>query len=582
VTVGSVQANVPLSSIWSGQAHVSQLIISNPVVHVPLLRERTREIAAPEPAKPAAKAEAVAIDRVKVTNGAIVFSNPHDRVENRIDGIEANASVDADRKLNFSGTARAGAHPLKFDIAAKLPPLPLDRQNIPMDLTIDAPDLLHGKLTAKLDARVNGSLIMFNGVSGTLGDGAFSGSASVDAASKPLVKVDLDFQRLDIPLAKAQPSSGSRAWSDAPIDLIGLNYVDGQVKISAADARIGQAHFAPAEFNATLAGGVLKTTVDNLGVYDGQASGELTVDATSNTPTFAVHCGLAGVSALPLLTSVADFDKIEGKLQAKIAARATGTSQHAIMSNLSGTAFTDFKDGAIRGLNIAQMIRNLTTSPLSGWQAEKEQTTDLTELSASFKIDHGQAKTDDLNLVGPLVRVTGGGTIDLAAKTLGLRVDPKLVLTTEGQGRTSDPVGFGIPVAIEGPWDAPRIYPDVAGILDNPDAAYAKLREMDKGLFGPNGVLSGILNGLGGSGSGKSNGDDGNNGSGDTQNGSLGEDLGRTLGGLIQQGLGASRGTQPNSPSQQQDAPKATPQDDSQPQRQDSQPMNDLLRQFFR
>lgn len=587
VTVGSVRADVPLSSIWSGHPHVSQLIISNPVAHVPLLRERTPEIAAPKPAKPSGETEAVAIDRVKVTNGAIVFSNHQDRVENRIDGIEANASMDADHKLNLSGTARAGAHPLKFNVAAKVPPLPLDRQDIPMDLTIDAPDLLHAKLTAKLDARVNGSLIMFNGVSGKLGDGAFSGWASVDAASKPLVKGDLDFQRLDIPLAKAQPSSGSqpfdsKAWSDTPIDLIGLNYLDAQVKIAAADASIGQAHFAPAEVSATLAGGVLKARIENLGVYDGQASGEFTVDATTSSPTFAGHCDLAGISALPLLTSVADFDKIEGKLQAKIAARSTGTSQHAIMSNLSGTVSANLHDGAIRGLNVAQMIRNLTTSPLSGWQADKEQTTDLTQLSASFKIEHGQATTNDLNLIGPLVQVTGGGTIDLAAKTLGLRVEPKLVLTTEGQGRTSDPVGFGIPVAIEGPWDQPRIYPDVAGILDNPEAAYAKLREMGKGLFGPNGALSGILNGLGGSGSGQSNGDGGNNGSGDTQNDLLGN-LGKTLGGLIEQGLsgGGSRGNQPNSSSQPQDAPKAAPQDDSQPQRQESQPMNDPLRQFF-
>ncbi len=592
VTIGSVQANVALASIWSGHPHVSDLIISNPVVHVPLLRQRSREIAAPGPAKPPGRAGAIAIDRVKVTNGAIVFSNPQDRVEDRIDGIEANASMNADRNLDVIGTARAGAHPLTFDIAAKVPPWPLERQNIPMDLSIDAPDLLHGKLTARVDARVDGSLIRFGGVNGKLGDGAFSGWASVDAASKPLVKVDLDFQRLDVPLPKTQPSSASQTsgsqtsdsqpWSEAPIDLIGLNYLDAQVRISAGNANIGQSHFAPAAFDATLAGGVLKARIENLGVYDGQASGELTVDASGTSPAFAVHGDLAGIKALPLLTSLAGFDKIDGRLEARIAARSTGRSQRAIMSNLSGTVSAKFQDGAIRGLNVAQMIRNLTTSPLSGWQADKQQTTDLTELSASFKIEQGEAKTDDLNLVGPLVRLTGGGSIDLAAKTLALRVEPKLVLTTEGQGRSSDPVGFGIPVAIEGPWDAPRIYPDVAGILDDPDAAYAKLRQMGKGLFGPNGALSGVLNGLSGSGSGQGKGGGGNDRSGDAQNGLLGGDLGRTLEGLIQQGLsGGSRDSQPNSRSQQQDTPKAAPQDESQPQ-QDSQPMNDLLRQFFR
>ena len=39
----------------------------------------------------------------------------------------------------------------------------------------------------------------------------------------------------------------------------------------------------------------------------------------------------------------------------------------------------------------------------------------------------------------------------------------------------------------------------MAGVLDNPDAAYAKLREMGKGLFGPDGAgLGNILNGFGG------------------------------------------------------------------------------------
>ena len=96
--------------------------------------------------------------------------------------------------------------------------------------------------------------------------------------------------------------------------------------------------------------------------------------------------------------------------------------------------------------------------------------------------------------------MTGVGTIALDTKQIGFRVEPKLVMTTEGQGRANEPVGFGIPVMIEGPWGAPKIYPDMQGILDNPDAAYAKLKEMGKGLFGPNGgglgsALGGLLGG---------------------------------------------------------------------------------------
>src|SRR5205085_2747130 len=117
-----------------------------------------------------------------------------------------------------------------------------------------------------------------------------------------------------------------------------------------------------------LARGVLKTRIANLGAYGGQASADLTVDASSVNPTYALQTDLTGVRALPLLQGVADFDKLDGRMQAKIAVKSTGTSQRAIMSGMSGTVFVVFQDGAIRGLNVAQMIRGLTVNTQSGWQ----------------------------------------------------------------------------------------------------------------------------------------------------------------------------------------------------------------------
>ncbi len=605
VTIGSVQADVTLSSLWSGHPRVSELIITKPVVHRPLLRERNRVAAPPSnPAIPPDEADAVTIDRVKIVGGAIVLANPRDRVERHLDNLNADAVIDADRKIKMTGTARAGDEPVKFEIKATAPPPHIERRNIPVELTLEAPTILSAPLTGKADVRLNGSIVMINGITGAIGDGAFNGWASVDVESKPLVKVDLDFQRLDIAMSKAPTQSGSQPWSDAPINLTGLNYVDAQVRISAAQLDIADAQFAPAAIDATLAGGVLKASVSNLGAYGGQASGEAIVDVSSGNPSYAMHCDLVGVRALQLLKSLSDFDKIDGKMQAKIAARSAGASQHAIMSNLAGTAFVNFQDGAIRGLNVAQMIRSLTSKTLSGWQETEEQTTDLNQLSASFRIDRGQATTTDLNLVGPLVKMTGAGTVDVGTKTVAFRVEPKLVMTTEGQGRTSDPIGLGIPVMIEGPWAQPKIYPEMAGILDNPDAAYAKLKEMGKGLFGANGSgLGGLLGSLGGSSLGGltgnqsgTNGSTGNDANGGGQGGGLlGGKLGESLGNLLQHGLGGNgrgRSIPPISAPEAQNAPPpllapAEAQGDSASpsaqttQPQDSQPMNDVLRQLF-
>ena len=131
-----------------------------------------------------------------------MFSNLRDRVENRIETINADISIDADRKINLSGNARSNDNPLKFEIKAAPPAPPLERQNIPAEIRIDAPGLLQAPLSAKAEVRLNGSVVMINGLTGTLGDGAFNGWASVDLASKPLVKLDLDFQRLAVAMSR--------------------------------------------------------------------------------------------------------------------------------------------------------------------------------------------------------------------------------------------------------------------------------------------------------------------------------------------------------------------------------------------
>jgi AsmA protein len=615
LVVASIKADTTLRSLWSGQPEITELTIDRPILSVPLLRER-RLMQKPPPSKQtsasaAADSDGLRVDRITVNEGTVIFSNVRDRVEDRIEGISLNAVVGADRKVSVTGQARASDRPLKFSIQAITPVPPLERQNIPLEFNLDSAGVLPAPLSGKAEVRFNGSLVMINGLSGKIGDGVFNGWASVDISSKPLVKLDLDFQRLDIATAQAgsrdsqtssqpssQPSSQSSnlSWSNTTIDLVGLNYVDVQARVSAAELNVGQAQFAPAAIDSTLAGGMLKCSISNLGAYGGQANGELGIDVSSATPTYTFRSDLVGVRALPLLRSAAGFDKLDGKLQAKIAVRSAGQSQRAIMSNLAGTVFANFQDGAIQGLNVAQMIRNLTTGTLSGWQESREQTTDLAQFSASFRIDKGQATTTDLNLVGPLVRMTGAGTIDLNTRMMAFRVEPKLVMTTEGQGRTADPVSFGIPVMIDGPWTEPRIYPEVAGMLDNPDAAYAKLKEMGKGLIGAGG--SGGLGG-GSPGGGLPN--------------VLGGGLGETIGNLLQQGLGqgsgqgsgqgtgqgAGQGTaqgggqatgrnrgqgrnlqQPaqNPPPAQAQAPQGDPAPQAQ---QESQPMNDVLRQLF-
>src|SRR4051794_21054637 len=145
-------------------------------------------------------------------------------------------------------------------------------------------------------------------VCGAVGGAGFNGWASVDLSSKPLVKLDLDFQKLAVATAPSAGSTSAQPWSRATIDVNGLNYIDLQMRVSAADLTIGNARFTPLAMDATPASGGLRAQIASLGAYDGTANGPLTVALAAATPAYAMRADLTGVRALPLMQGLADFD----------------------------------------------------------------------------------------------------------------------------------------------------------------------------------------------------------------------------------------------------------------------------------
>jgi AsmA protein len=64
--------------------------------------------------------------------------------------------------------------------------------------------LLQDPLSGVSNIKVAGSTLTLNGLNGTIGQSPFTGWASVEFASKPMVKAELDFQRLALGLVPAK------------------------------------------------------------------------------------------------------------------------------------------------------------------------------------------------------------------------------------------------------------------------------------------------------------------------------------------------------------------------------------------
>ncbi|WP_346906365.1 AsmA family protein [uncultured Roseibium sp.] len=286
-------------------------------------------------------------------------------------------------------------------------------------------------------------------------------------------------------------SSGTGGgWSTAPIDFSGLKAVNADFSVTSNEIVWDALQIGNSVLKTKIQDGVLTADLQKLSLYGGSASGNLTLNGAGTAAGVKASFHLENLDAHPFLRDAADTRWLHGRAFMDMDLAAVGGSERQLVENLNGTARVEFADGSLRGINIPQIVRGLSVKTLLGWAEGSEEKTDFSSMSANFRITNGVAVTDDFSLIGPLVRVSGGGSTNMPERTLDWRVEPKIVPTLEGQapaprakGADKKLAGLGVPVIAKGPWDNPRIYPDIAGILENPEAAYKQLQSMGGDLF---------------------------------------------------------------------------------------------------
>jgi AsmA protein len=178
-----------------------------------------------------------------------------------------------------------------------------------------------------------------------------------------------------------------------------------------------------------------------------------------------------------------------------------GDNADTIKQTLNGDGQLQFNDGAIVGIDLAGMIRNVQAAFGLAAKPSERPKTDFAELAAPFTITNGIFNTPQTSLKSPLIRVVAAGNANLVAETLDFRVEPKVVGTIKGQGDTADRTGLMVPVIVSGTFAKPQFRPDLAGVAkkqlegvlegtEKPEELLdkKKLEETGKGL------LKGILN----------------------------------------------------------------------------------------
>jgi len=206
------------------------------------------------------------------------------------------------------------------------------------------------------------------------------------------------------------------------------------------------------------------------------AGGKVTEKASLDVAAFparwkeSVH--ITGVQAGPLLKALADMDMLTGTMAMDTSLRATGLTEAGV-SSLNGRGNVLFKDGKIKGFDIAGALRKFT-NPTAYKQGPKE--TDFAQLSGSFKVKNGIVDNQDLFMASPLLRVTGKGSVNLVSKTMDYYVKPRVIGSLKGQGGSMLRKGLTIPLKITGPFAAPKVRPDISAktLINNAPALLNK------------------------------------------------------------------------------------------------------------
>ncbi|MDA1107686.1 MAG: AsmA family protein [Proteobacteria bacterium] len=325
-----------------------------------------------------------------------------------------------------------------------------------------------------------------------LDDTTATGSLSVSNLSNPQPVLALALDRLDIDrylppaLSAAQegkksaatPASAAAAAASAlPVEFLRKLNLDTTLRITALkvkNLRLADALVVLVAHSGDIA---LKPLSANL--YQGKYSGGARLDVRGKVPQLALDESLSGVQIGPLLKDLYGKDRLEGRatLSAKLTAR--GTTPEALKRTLSGNAAFSFTDGAVKGVNIARLLRE-AQARLKGVAAAPDSAphqTDFSELTGTLTLANGVARNDDLAAKSPLLRVTGKGQADLVREQMDYLISVAVVGTLEGQGggALTELKGLTIPVRVSGPFSDLSYRPDVNAMIS--DTAKAKVQQ---------------------------------------------------------------------------------------------------------
>ncbi|OZI71635.1 AsmA family protein [Bordetella genomosp. 12] len=373
-----------------------------------------------------------------------------------------------------------GLSALKGDVNITDPALPKGSLQIPVIGSLSA-DLLKDLASAKINAVLEG--------------GKFDLTADLSQLSaQPQLKFALAVDTLDLDklvppvgAAPAKPAGDGKQDeskppakpaapakpSDDSINLSGLvgPSATGSVKIGQLVVRGLKA--AQVGANIKLEKGKLDISALAADLYSGKLAGSLSVNAAEGNQ-MAAKLNLTGIAIEPLLVDVAKQDALSGSGSLTLDLSTAGANTYALTNNLAGSVQVRLRNGALKGINLSQTLRDLkavvSQSQEMSFAADNSRQTAFTAMEGDMTLAKGVGTVKRLDIATDYLRVTQGSpaTIDFVNSAINFVAIARVVNTSNEGKDLADLRNLPVPVLISGTFDKPVYtvqWRDIAGSL---------------------------------------------------------------------------------------------------------------------
>jgi len=287
---------------------------------------------------------------------------------------------------------------------------------------------------------------------------------------RPDVSFDVKLDRINLDRYLPAPAEGKGSGESGQVEPKRTDYAPLRKLVLAGSVQVGsftvkKAKLENLHLKVSGKNGVFLLDPVTAKLYQGTLTTKASLDVSQDIPKTSVSLEAKGIQGGPLVKDLTAKDFIDGVGKIDAVIGMAGAGPDTIKRSLNGKGEFLFRDGAIKGIDLAGMVRNVKATFDLAKVGERPRT-DFSEFVIPFTITHGIVTTTQAALTSPLVRLLAAGKANLVDQTLDFRVEPKFVATLKGQGDTKERKGIAVPVLVRGTFSSPTFQPDLKGLLE--------------------------------------------------------------------------------------------------------------------